>query len=367
MHASFMHAQVQAFYSAQAQPVRVSVILPFKTQQSEGARSLEFYRGLLLAAEDAKKMGLAIQISAFNEDKPEVDITPTITRAATQSDVFVGFYYRNHVIEAAKYTEANGKIAAFPMSTYIPVDLKNNRSCIFTATTTRQFVEKYAKIAMSTFGKCNIVYAHSTSAQNNSEMEDFAREMKSCGCKVHDISIDATSQAIKKQLATNRQNVVITNSNDINEISAFLANVKNVSVANPECRLSILGSSQWASYFNKSEIFANNDTYLPILANPNTNLPAAQALRIRYQDAFHCAPLNRAPSDLIDGYDFGMTLFEGMSKYGTTFMLYPSTNPHIANAYSFSNPNNGCWTNENVRLLHYALDGQQYLLEFKNK
>lgn len=366
-HVFSSYAQAQAQNFAQTHPVRVAVVLPLKSQLSEGARSLEFYRGLLLAAEDAKKMGYTIQISAFNEDLPETDITPTLEKAAAQSDVLLGFFYRNHIIAAGSYCEKSGRLAAFPMSNYIPIDLKNNRSCIFTATTAKQFVEKYAKIATSTFGKCNIIYAHSASAQSVSEMDDFAREMKSSGCKVHDINADAAPQAIKKQMTSSRQNIIITNSSDANELNVLLSNVKRVSVVHPDYPLTVLGNSQWASFCNTPDVFMHNDVYVPILANPNTSQPAAEALRARYQEAFHCAPMNRTPSELLDGYDFGMMLFEGMSKYGTSFMLYPSTCPHIVNAYSFSNPNNGCWTNENVRLLHFTTDGLQYLLEFKNK
>lgn len=312
-------------------------------------------------------MGYTIQISAFNESLPDEDITPTIEKAAEQSDVMLGFFYRNHVVAAGSYCEAKGKLAAFPLSSYIPIDLKNNRSCIFTATTAKQFVEKYAKIATSTFGKCNIVFAHTASGKAIPEVSDFAREMKSQGSKLHEISADAAPQNIKKQLTTNRQNVIITDSNDPDELKELLTNVKRVSIVHPEYPMTVLGNSQWANFCATPQVFVENDVYVPVLANPNTMTPAAESLRARYQEAFHCAPLDRTPSDLLEGYDFGMTLFEGISKHGTSFMQYPSEVPHIVNAYSFSNPDNGCWTNDNVRLMHFTPDGLQYLLEFKNK
>lgn len=361
------YAQAQNNMNAQTQLVRISVVLPFKTQLAEGARSLEFYRGLLLAAEDAKKMGYSVQIAAFNEDLPDTDITTTLEKAAAHADVMLGFFYRKHVIAAGTYCESNGKLAAFPISNFIPIDLKNNRACLFTATTAKQFVEKYVKIATSTFGKCNIVYAHSAAVKGICEMDDFTHEMKSHGCKVHDISVDATPQAIKKQLTTSRQNVIVTNSYDADEVRELLANVKAVCNVHPDLNVTILGGSQWATFCNTPDVFVHNDVYVPILTNPNTAQPAAEVLRARYHEAFHCSPLDRVPSDLLDGYDFGMLLYEGMAKYGKSFMLYPSEYPHIVNAYSFSNPENGCWTNDNVRLLHFTPDGQQYLLEFKNK
>ena len=367
MHALRSYALYDINLDMQMQAARVAVVLPFKSQQIEGIRSLEFYRGMLLAAEDAKKSGHTIQIAAFNEENPDVDITPTIEKAVAQSDIMVGFYYRNHAIVAGNYCENAGKLAAFPMSSFIPVDLKNNRSSLFTATTTKQFVEKYAKIATSTFGKCNIIYAHSQEALKSSETEEFVFEMKNLGCKVHYISIDAAASQIKKKLATNRQNVVVTNSNDKNELNGLLLRVMSLCQTTSDCKIAVLGNSQWAAFCVSPNVFANNDVYVPILSNPNVNLPAAQVLRTRYREAFHCDALERTPSDLLDGYDFGMLLFDGLSKYGTSFMLYPSTSPYVVNAYSFCNPNNGCWTNENVRLLHYTTDGLQYLLEFKNK
>lgn len=361
------YAQAQNILNAQTHPVRISVVLPFKTQHSEGSRSLEYYRGLLLAAEDAKKAGYTVQISAFNEDLPDADITPTLEKAAAQSEVILGFFYRNHAIAAGIYCENAGKIAAFPMSNYIPIDLKNNRSCLFTSTTAKQFVEKYAKIVTSVFGKCNIVYAHSASVTNVSEMDDFILEMKARGAKVHVVTIDAAPLTIKKQLMTGRQNVIVTNSNDTAEVRELLANVKAVCSVHPNIHVSVLGSSQWAIFSNMTDVYVHNDVYVPILANPNTAQPAAEALRARYRKAFHCSPMDHLPSDLLEGYDFGMLLYEGIAKYGSSFMLYPSECAHIVNEYSFSNPGNGCWTNGNVRLLHFAPDGLQYLLEFKNK
>lgn len=360
-------AQTPANTSAQTHAVRISVVLPFRAQSSDGARSLELYRGFLLAAEDAKKMGYTIQISAFNEDHPDAEITPTLEKAAEQSDILVGFFYRNHAIAAGAYCEGAGKIAAFPISNFIPIDLMPNRSCLFTSTTAKQFGERYAKITASTFGKCNIVYAHSPAVTNLSEVDDFVSEMKKRGSKVHDITTGALPESIKKQLTTNRKNIIVTNSNDAIEIRDFLVNVKAVSNAHADISVTVLGSSQWANFYSTPDVFVHNDVFVPILTNPNTAQPAAETLRSRYREAFHCPPLERSPSDLLDGYDFGMLLFEGIAKYGSSFMLYPSECAHIVNAYSFSNPGNGCWTNENVRLLHFTPDGLQYLLEFKNK
>lgn len=341
--------------------------MPFKSSTAEGGRSLEFYRGMLLAAEDAKAMGLSLQIAAFDEGLPETNILPTVEKAASQSDVLIGFTYRDHVVAAGHYCEEMGKLAAFPIIDLIPAQLRGNRSCLFAATTAQQFAEGQARIATDHFGRCNIVYAHSSAEKGTTETDRFVEEMYHAGCKVHNMAIEATPQYIKKQLSSKRENIVVTNTSDAAELKELLANVKAVTLVHPEYKVAFWGSSQWSSHIAEPGFFVKNDAYIPFFSNPQTYASAVTKLRERYLKAFRTTPSDRMPSALVEGYDFGMMLYDGMAEYGTSFMLYPSTAPTVSQTYRFDNEDNGCWTNMSVHMQHIAPDGKQYFLELKDK
>lgn len=353
--------------TAESLPVRLAVILPFKTQLSEGRRSLEFYRGLLLAAEDMKRTGCNIQIAAINEPLPDADLTPVLENAASKADVMLGFFYRNHIIAAGNYCETTGKIAAFPLCNFIPVDLKHNRACVFNATTATQFVEKYARLTVGTLGKGNVVYVKSASPANSGEIADFVRNMKQLGCKTKVVEPGYSIASLEKQLTSKRTNLIVVDTDDTAQLQDLLAAIKAIKAVQPQYAITVLGSSLWMKYCNTPNIFAGIDTYIPVLDNPNMQNAAADALKARYAQQFHTPAANRQPSDLIQGYDFGTMLIDGLAKYGTSFMLFPSTSGHVTNAYSFTNPDDGCWMNDNIRLLHFTPDGLQYLHEFMSK
>lgn len=348
-------------------PVRIAVVLPMKSQLSEGRRSLEFYRGLLLATEDKKAAGCNIQIAAYNEPHPDDDMTPMLENAAAKSDVMVGFFYRNHVIAAGQYCEATGKIAAFPLSTFIPIDLKNNRACLFNATTVQQFAIRYAKLIVSTLGKSNVIYAHSSTPVNSAEVTDYVAELKKLGCKTKNLDADFSISALEKQLSSKHPNLIVTDTDNIEQLHSLFASIKAIKAVKPNYNITVVGSSLWMNLYSTPQIFSGIDTYIPVLANPNAQNAAADALKARYASNFHTEASDHQPSDLIQGYDFGTMLIDGLSKYGTSFMLFPSTTGHIAHAYSFSNPDDGCWMNNNIRLLHFTPDGHQYLHEFMSK
>lgn len=348
-------------------PVRIAVVLPLKSQLSEGRRSLEFYRGLLLAAEDKKAAGCNIQIAAFNEPHPDDEMTPMLESAAAKADVMVGFFYRNHVIAAGRYCEATGKIAAFPLSTFIPVDLKNNRACVFNATTIQQFTIRYAKITVGTLGKSNVIYAHSTTPANSAEVADYVAEMKRLGCKTKNLEAGFSITALEKQLSTKLPNIIITDTDNIEQLHSLFATIKSIKAVKPNYNITVVGSSPWMNLYSTPEIFTGVDTYIPVLENPNAQNAAATDLMARYATNFHTEASGNKPSDLIQGYDFGTMLIDGLSKYGTSFMLYPSATGHITHAYTFNNPDDGCWMNNNIRLLHFTPDGHQYLHEFMSK
>lgn len=334
---------------------------------SEGKRSLEFYRGMLLAAEDAKSMGLSLQIAAFDEGLPETDIIPTLEKASSQSDVLVGFMYRNHTVAAGRYCEEMGKLAAYPMNDFIPGALRGNRSCLFAATTAQQFAKGQTRIATHHFDRCNIIYASRSSVKETTETDRFIEEMRQAGCKVLNISIEAAPQHIRKQLSSKRQNIVVTNTPEAAELKELLTNIKAVSIVHPEYKIAFWGSSRWSSYIAEPGFWVKNDAYVPVFCNPHTDASAVTKLRERYCKAFRTTPSDSKPSALVDGYDFGMMLYDGLAEHGTSFMLHSSSAPTISHKYHFDNEDNGCWTNMSVHMQHIAPDGQQNILELKNK
>lgn len=355
-------------------PARIAVVLPFSRSTAEGAKSLEFYRGMLLAADDLKAAGYDATITAMDEPQADKDITGIVEKLCGTNDVVAGFAYRNHMIGAGKTARVANALAAFPMATYIPHDLSSNPACVFTLTSDEQFIELYAHLLFSCFGKCNIVYVKSNHQLYTADVIDLLTQMKRKGCKSKTIEIRDAAVNIDAALSSKKTNVVITDTNNEESIAKLCGIVAAAKSRQPSVRMALCGEPSWMEITpNLQETARGIDVYIPTTWCQNDYALAIDALRQKYTQCFHTAPSLQQPSAMLQGYDFARMTIAGLARYGKDYLQHRPVTEQLLTTCRFFAQQDGrtggkyssCWTNIGLRLVHLKTDGRKEVIDLK--
>lgn len=343
--------------------VRIAVILPFKAHLSEGPRSLEFYRGLLLAAELQKSKGVNLQIAAYDEGSPDTDITDILQEAHKNSDLLIGFFYRNHILSAGDFCKNNGKNVYFPFASFVPLELQKNPACYFPISTIDQFIAIESRLVFDKTGKSNIICVIPNPQQKaSSETLELTASLKKRGCKIRYIQGAASLTELENKLNPKTHNILIIDSQTPQELISPLSHYAEYHQKHPTQNLSILGNKTWMEFYDELMPYITGiDLYIPTHWFAYTNLSDIEPLKDLYRSWFHCNPLPSQPSSLFHAYDFAERFITP-----TNNDAYSCARQHIFNMKFSQHHNGDCWTNEGIRLFHVLKEGTCELIEFKH-
>lgn len=345
-------ASAQTNYDA-----RIAVILPFKAKLSEGPKSLEFYRGFLMAADYMKRNGYNVKIIAYDEQEPSTDLYPTLDKAFDNADLTIGCYYRNHIITASGAATFRGKKALFPFATYIPQEATGKAGAIFTIPSPSLFTQQYTKLLLATAGKCNLVYVKSSSPQTSAETEDLAEKLRKKGCKAVNVET-CSATAIASVLTQKRTNIIVTDTNDRDFIDMLLESVSSAN-ASLQYDVRVAGTSGWIEHADHLlHPLPNCSLMLPTTWFQSASNPEIQFLFDYYKEWFHDTPSSILPSPFIIGYELGLFAIANLKAGIQTFPAQTIETPQYIGHYNFSTTYDmDCYSNGAVRLINCAADG----------
>ena len=96
--------------------IRVGVMLPLHDVDGDGRRMVEYYRGLLMAADDLKNEGISIDFRAWNVNI-DADIKQTLLQeGANQCDIIFGPLYTKQVAALGEFAKAYNIKVVIPFS-----------------------------------------------------------------------------------------------------------------------------------------------------------------------------------------------------------------------------------------------------------
>lgn len=351
---------------------RITVVLPFQSPLSEGRRSLEFYRGMLLAAATMRDRGYKAEISAYDEGTPDADITATLEQAMTAADVIVGCYYRDHIIAASRAAEIHSRIAAFPLANYIPQPVAGLSSALFTIPTPSRRAEQAATLALGRLGKANVLLLTSPPAISTkgiatgtvpatsvTEAREMSAILKKGGCK---LKVCTTMAEVAAGLSSRRINLIITDQDTPESLATFAKEARRLATAVAgEAHIAILGLPGWSDAARQQMLQGDHRAYdvlLPTTSYVHPSSSDISRLRTAYSEWFHCEAQEGPDAPLYMGYDWGLAAISGLAHHGREFVLKPSAAQLLVHDFRFERAErDACLTDGGLRLLHLRNDG----------
>ena len=301
--------------------IRVGVMLPLHDINGDGKRMVEYYRGILMACDSLKKMGISVDVHAWNtpDDK---DIRPVLLDdAATQCDLIFGPLYSKQMDVLSEFVNHYDIRLVIPFSINAP-QLTTNRNIFqvwqsptdVNETTINHFMEKF-KDYHPVFVDCN----DSTSKKGNFTF-GLRRQLEQRGIAYTVTNLKSSEDAFTKSFSTSKRNVVILNTGRSQELGVAFSKLNGMKVNHPELEVTMFGYTDWLMYTSRHlENMHKYDTYIPSVFYYNPLSSATQKLQQKYRSNFHADMPAQLPRFALTGFDHAYFFLRGLHKYGKTF------------------------------------------------
>lgn len=353
-------------YSAQekkaAQPVAVGydklkivVLLPFKTNAGEGARSVEFYRGLLMATEKMKGNGKDIYIYAYDEPFGKVGLAATLEKIRQhQVQLVIGPLYPDHFDELSGFVSRESIKWLVPFSSKVGNLGGNSNLFLMNAPDTyKSFFA--ADLFVNSFKKVKVVFLHSAGANELPFSTGLRNLLIDKGYEVGDLLEGYTVGQMRDMLASDGKTIFVPDASTQSVAKKLLEDLRQLRASVPGARCALLGYPEWQTFpADVRDGFYEADTYLFSNYFYNPYSSDTRLFETEYRINFNAVPLDVYPRMALLGYDTGMFWMNGLLKYGKDFGQQDIATKNCQSDIRFRRVSDaGGYVNDCMQFIHY--------------
>lgn len=352
---------VRAALTQPAQPtVRVSVVLPFGAKGVEGSRSVEFYRGFLMAVDVVKQRGINVCVNAYDEGTPRTDIAPILERvSATHPDLLIAPVYPSHFESVSAFATRATLPTAVPFSSRISQITSNPFLVALNAPETFRS-QAAVELVAKNFGKSGQIIVVQTAEASERDFTDaLSAEMRQRGYAVATLPQSFTTAELQQVVRAGVPNLIIPDASEVEVMRALAERVRLYRTAHSADDIALLGYPEWVGEAARNAaVLHEANTYILTPSFYNTYDVCTRNLEADYKIAFGSVPTDMTPRLFLLGYDFGLYALVGIAEGGATF--WGSKTPAVAQLqtdFRFARPSAGCgFVNTCMWMLHYKTD-----------
>lgn len=338
-------------------PINVGIVLPLHNNDGDGLRAIEYYRGLILAAEELKSEGVEVNFYAWNVHK-DADVTMILQDPnAKKCDIFFGPMYTKQVAAIQAFAaKQNSKviipfsISESPSSKYKNVFQIYQEPSYARANSIKKFAEFFNNYQVVIVG-CN---------DANTTKGDFTADLKKSLAANNTVytmtNLTTKDDLFVKAFNDKKPNVVILNSASNASVKEVFKKLDAVKKLNPNITISLFGYTEWLMYTNAyADQFHKFDTYIPTHSYYNPQSPDTKIFELQYKKHFNAELLTSYnPRFGIMGYDHGRFFFRGFSKMGREYKGAYANNDALQSRIHFARVgSSGGMQNVGFKFIHF--------------
>ncbi|MCR5778930.1 MAG: hypothetical protein K6G70_00035, partial [Bacteroidaceae bacterium] len=344
----------------ESRPVRAAVVLPLKENTARGAKMVEFYQGLLMAADSLKRAGLDLEITALHSGSTMNDMDQLLmAHSLRQMDVVFGPLDVPQQLPLADYCDIHGVRLVSPFST-LATQLADH-PLYYMANAPRSTVQQQAIwFIQSHFPDHNIILADCN--EQNEEGQAFAQALRDAmsekGIYVRTLNVAGDEMAYYQAFNPLRKNLIVLNSSSLKALNAFLPRLKAYRREHADLSVSLFGYPAWQTYTAQLlPDFYEQDTYIytPFYRNPLE--PRAKQLDQSFLQWFRRPMQQTYPRYGVMGFDLGYYFLRGINIYGNrledSHQKVPARPYQHPFCFERAADGNG-FVNTFVELIHYS-------------
>lgn len=349
--------------------IRVGIMLPLHDINGDGRRMVEYYRGILMACDSLKKMGISIDIRAWNTAE-DCDITKVLgDKAAANRDIIFGPLYSKQMQQLSDFTTAHDIRLVIPFSINAP-QLQTNRN-IFqiwqSPTTVNQstighYLQQFANYH-PVFIDCN-----DTTSRKGPFTFGLRQQLEARHIAYSITNLKSQEETFAKAFSKTKPNMVILNTARSPELGVAFAKINGLKMVDPKLEISIFGYTEWLMYTRTHlENFYKYNAYIPSVFHYNPLSQQTERLQQKYRWNFHADMMNSLPRFALTGFDHAYFFLQGLHKYGKTFSGAPGVFGYssVQTPLSFRRQGEGGYQNQSMIFVHYTPEHRVEKLIFK--
>ena len=346
--------------------IRLGVMLPLHDINGDGKRMVEYYRGVLMACDSIKKLGISVDVHAWNAAE-DGDINKILSdENAAKCDLIIGPLYSKQMSAMSAFVEKNKIKLLIPFSINAP-QLADNKYIyqVYQSHT----VQDDATIEHFVKGFKNyhtvIIDGNDSTSQKGSFTSALRRQLEQENMELSITNLKSGEGDFSKAFSRTKPNVVILNTGRSPELGIAFSKLNGLKVTDPDLVINMFGYTEWLMYTRAHlENFYKFNTYIPSVFYYNPLSASTKRLQQKFRWNFHTDMQNSLPRFALTGFDHAYFFLTGLHREGKMFLGEKSNMEYVQTPLQFERYGNGGLRNHTQLFVHYTPDSRVETIKF---
>ena len=351
-----------------SRPIRVGVMLPLHDIDGDGRRMVEYYRGVLMACDSVKRLGISVDVHAWNMAEDANMHQILADKAAAKCDVIFGPLYSKQMEIMSTFCSEYNIQLVIPFSINAP-QLATNRHIFQVWQSSEDINNETIAHFMTWFKDVHPVFidCNDSTSRKGGFTQGLRRKLEEKKIVYSITNLKSSEEYFSKAFVRGKQNVVILNTQRMQELGVAFSKINGLKVTDPDLNITMFGYTEWLTYTRTYlENFYQYDTYIPSAFYYNPLSPSTMRLQQAFRMNFRTDMQNVQPRFALTGFDQAYFFLRGLHKYGKTFngargMLGYTP---VQTPLQFVRQGDGGQKNKMVMFVHYTPDHRVETIRF---
>ena len=220
--------------TVQGGKVHVGVMLPLHDDDGDGRRMVEYYRGVLMACDSLRCLGVSVEVHAWNVPK-DADISKTLKEnEAAACDLIIGPLYSSQVPALATFAKKHDIKVLIPFSINAPAVTDNSR--LFQVyQSPEDFNELVIARFLERFKGHHVIFVDCNDTTSRKGIFTFGlrRRLEAIGREYSITNVKSSEEYFTKAFSRTLPNVVVLNTGRSPELNLAIAKLDTMKMNYP--------------------------------------------------------------------------------------------------------------------------------------
>lgn len=335
----------------------IAILMPLKSKRAETPRCVEFYRGLLMAADRLKENGSDVTLYTYEEAPDDAEQFARQLADIRQRgvDVVFGPLYPGHFESVCRLARETGTRVVIPFSSRVP-QVSSCPELVVVNTPGTMLREAAARLFTDRFRGYHTVFLETKTkneAEFTAQLNVALAKAGMSGSTLPNTASAATLAAIGK---THPRIIIVPDDHSEAALRYAVARLEQLRADCPSVDVSLFGYADWLTPAKDLEQkLYTSDAYLFTQNFFNARDAATQKFEAVYDKWFDEPLLEYTPRYAPLGYDVGLHVMTLLLNHGKTFSTQTVSTPYLQTQIKLRRAaEGGGLVNENVWFIHFT-------------
>lgn len=340
--------------------IQLGVMLPLNNTSNEGRRMVEYYRGVLMACDSVKKLGISVDVYAWNLPENGNVETVLANPNVAKCDLIIGPVQSKFEPRVAEFALKNDIMLVLPFSVQSAA-IASNPNIFQIYQESNSLLEPTARRCADWFKNTHMVIVDCGDSTSNKGAftSSLRRQLEVNDRRYSLTSLKSPEANFAAAFVKNQLNVVVLNSARESDMIAVFNRLKTLHEKQPDLDVSVFGYMEWLGFVQKYQRdFHRYNVYVPSYFYTNLQTVQADVLNKKYKASFNQDMMVTLPRFALTGFDHAYYFLRGLHKYGRTFDGAAGRFGYqpVQNPLKFERVGNGGYRNRAYLFVHYKPD-----------